>query len=256
MKKFIAIFKYSLKMNTTFFLNYMFRIFSFMIHVLVFNSLWDFILKDGSLYGYNKQEMILYVILTEFMTYGSARFYDKISNMVKDGTISNMLIRPMNFLAYFAAEDSANIVKIFVNAVVATVLIVVYCGTKVFTATGILLGMISCLLGFIVAIFIQLILGLVAFYIEETKSVWFILQKLQFLLVFVPIEFYGEIVQKLLMLLPTTHVVYSPAKIFVDYQIAEGFGLIGMQILMIGLLMMVTCIMYKKGVKKINVNGG
>ena len=45
----------------------------------------------------------------------------------------------------------------------------------------------------------QLILGLISFEMEETKSLWFIIQKFQFLLVFVPLEFYNTIIQKILL---------------------------------------------------------
>ena len=45
MKKYIEIFKYSLKQNMTFKFNYMFSIISLAIHLFVFNELWDYILQ-------------------------------------------------------------------------------------------------------------------------------------------------------------------------------------------------------------------
>lgn len=48
MKKYFTIFKYGLKKNFTFIVDYMVSLMSFIIHVLVFNCLWDFILKDGT----------------------------------------------------------------------------------------------------------------------------------------------------------------------------------------------------------------
>lgn len=48
MKKYFAIFKYGLKMNFAYVVDYLVSLISFVIHVSVFNALWNFILKDGS----------------------------------------------------------------------------------------------------------------------------------------------------------------------------------------------------------------
>ena len=79
MKKYFSIFKYSLKTNLTFLFDYMFSMFSFTIHIIVFNALWDYILKDGSMFDYTKTELIWYIVITEFITYSIAIFYKKIS---------------------------------------------------------------------------------------------------------------------------------------------------------------------------------
>lgn len=256
MKKYFSIFKYSLKMNTTFIFDYLFSIISYTIHIIVFNSLWDFILKDGSMFGYTKNELIWYIIITEFITYSVIKFYNKISDMVKDGTIANLLIKPMNFLLYIISEQSANIIKVFINAIAAILLGRIFGGAIVITFEILIFFIISTIFSLMIAMCIQLILGLVAFYIEETKSIWFIIQKAQFLLVFVPIEFYGDFVQKLLVFLPTTHMIYTPATILIKYDFQSCIALLSMQIINIIVLSLVTCILYKKGVRKINVNGG
>ena len=184
MKKYFEIFKYSLKMNLTFIYDYVFSAISFAIHMIVFNCLWDFILKDGTMYGYDRPTLIWYIIIAEFITYGASRFYKKISDMVKDGTIANLLIKPMNFLVYVWFEQSADLVKVVVNAVTATILGFTMAGEIEITAVQMIFFVISCVLSFLISNAIQFIIGLIAFYIEETRSVFFVVQKLQFLLHF------------------------------------------------------------------------
>jgi len=256
LKKYWEIFKYSLKMNATFFFNYIISLFSYIVHIFVFNALWEFILKDGSLFGYTKNELIWYIIITEFVTYSVVVFYKKISEMVKDGTVANLLIRPINFLAYVIAEHSAELIKVVVNAIGAIALGNIFGGHINVPINVLVIFIVSFILSLIIATCIQMILGLIAFYIEETKSIWFVVQKAQFLLVFVPIEFYGKFVQKLLMFLPTTHMIYTPATILIKYDFHNCIALLGMQIITIIALSVATCILYKKGVRKINVNGG
>ena len=256
LKKYFSIFKYSLKMNVTFIYDYLFSLISYTVHILVFNSLWDFILKDGSLFGYTKQELIWYIIITEFITYSVIKFYNKISDMVKDGTVANLLIKPMNFIAYMVSEQSAGILRVLINIVAAIILGNIFGGYMNFEFSAIILFILSTVFALIIGMCIQLILGLIAFYIEETKSIWFIVQKAQFLLVFVPIEFYGNVVQKIIMFLPTTHMIYTPATILIKNNFENSIALIAMQVINIVVLSLITCILYKKGVRKINVNGG
>lgn len=256
MRKYFEIFKYSLKMNLTFIYDYLFSAISFAVHMLVFNSLWDFILKDGTMYDYDRPMLIWYIIVAEFITYGASRFYKKISDMVKDGTIANLLIKPMNFLMFVWFEQSADIIKIAVNAVTALILGLTIAGTIKVTMIQIIFLVIACVLSFLISNAIQFIIGLIAFDIEETKSIFFIVQKLQFLLVFVPIEFYGETVQKILMLIPTTHMIYAPGMLLTRFDIKTAVIAVTMQLVMFVILMISTILLYKKGVKKINVNGG
>lgn len=256
MKKYFAIFKYGLKMNTAYVIDYIFSILSFSIHVMVFNGLWDFILKDGSAVGYTKNELIWYIIMAEFITYSISRGYKNLSDKVKDGTIANMLLKPISIPMYFIAEESSNLLKIFLNICAFFILGTCFGGNLEVSAIGILFVIISVILSIITGLVIQLALGLIAFEMEETKSLWFIVQKFQFLVLFVPLEFYSGFIQKILFLLPTTHIIYAPARILVKFSINEGFKLIGMQVIGIILLSILSVVLYKKGVEKINANGG
>ncbi len=256
MKKYFEIFKYSLKMNLTFIYDYLFSIISYTIHIIVFNSLWDFILKDGTMYGYDRKALIWYIVISEFITYAASRFYKKISDMVKDGSIANLLIKPMNFLIYVFFEQSADIIKIGINAVAAIVLGTLMAGPIKLSTAQIILFLIACILSFLISNGIQFIVGLVAFYIEETKSVYFVVQKIQFLLVFVPIDFYSGAIQKLLLLSPTTHMIYAPCLIFTRFDVNTALASIAMQVITLVITTLATIILYRKGVRKINVNGG
>ncbi len=113
-------------MNTAYIADYMFAALSYAVHMLVFNCLWDYIIKDGSLYGYTKAELIWYIVVTEFMTFSVSRFHKRISEAVKDGTIANMLIKPVNCVTYFVCEQSSDIVRILINFVAGIIIGILY----------------------------------------------------------------------------------------------------------------------------------
>ncbi len=256
MRKYFEIFKYGLKMNFVYIVDYMISLLSFIIHVSVFNALWDFILKDGSTVGYSRNELIWYIVMAEFITYSISRSFYKISDKVKDGTIANMLLKPINFCTYFLAEESSNILKIFINFIGLVVLGISYGGRLEMNFTLTVFVIVSTILAIAIGLLIQLIIGLLSFTMEEVRALWFIIQKLQFLLVFVPLEFYDPIIQKILFFLPTTHTVYAPARILVKYNFNESLTLILIQIIVMMITAMFAKFLYKKGVEKINANGG
>lgn len=256
MRKYIEIWKYSLKSKLTFLLNYMASLFSFGIHIFVFNELWDYILQGKSIIGYTKSELIWYIIVAEFIIYSFETTYTKIARMVKQGDIANMLIKPIDTIAYFTTEASANIVRVLVNAVFALFLGIIFAGPIEVSFSTIFFTIITSIIGIFTGIFIQILIGILAFFTEENKSFWLVTQKIIFFLVFTPLEFYPEIVQKILLCMPTTYMIYAPAKIFTGTDITSAIVLIGMEILSLLIIYATLRILYKKGVKNINVNGG
>ncbi len=256
MRKYIEIFKYSMKTQLKFILDYFVSLISFGIHIFVFNELWDYILKGKEVAGYTREELIWYIIIAEFITYSTFKSYKKIGEMVKNGTIANMLIKPVDFINYTIAENLSVYVKALVNAVFAIVLGLILVGPIDVTIQGIIFTVIASIIGVFIGILIQTFVGLIAFFTEENSSFWLIIQKFTFFLVFTPLEFYPEIVQKIFSILPTTYLIYAPARIFTRFEIGEAIVLLGLEILSGLVLYGIIRLMYMKGVRKINVNGG
>lgn len=256
MKKYIEIFKYSLKQKINFLPDYIFSLISFGIHVFIFNELWDYILQGKNIEGYTKTELVWYIIIAELITYSINNIYKQISDTVKNGEIANMLLKPINYVAYLIADSSSIIIKFAINLIFAAILGGVLAGPIEISSVGIIITFISIIISVFLGILIQIFIGLLSFYTEENRSFWLVIQKLQLLMVFTPIEFYPEIMQKILYVFPTTHMIFSPSKMFVDFTNANILKLIGMQLISIVVMVTIIILMYKKGVKKINVNGG
>lgn len=256
MKKYLEIFKYSLKTKLTFIWNYCFSLFSFAIHVFVFNELWDYILQGKEIAGYTKSELIWYIIIAEFITYTSEKKYKTISSMVKQGDIANMLLKPVDMINYYIAEDGSLIIKATVNLVCAIILGITLAEPIEISFPSIIMTIIASLIGILIGSLIQIFIGIVSFFTEENSSVYLIIQKMSLLVVFTPIEFYPAIIQKIFAVLPTTYFVYAPAKIFTNFEMGLAIKLILLEILSVVFLYSVLRILYKKGVEKINVNGG
>lgn len=256
MRKYIEIFKYSIKTQMKFIIDYCVSLISFAIHIFIFNELWDYILQGKQVAGYTREELIWYIIIAEFITYSSFKIYKKISEMVKNGTIANMLIRPVDFINYTIFESMSVYIKAGVNMIFGIIFGIILVGPIKISGMGLILTFVSCIIGIFIGILLQVFVGLISFFSEENNSFWLIVQKLSFFLVFTPIEFYPEIVQRIFRLLPTTYLIYAPARIFTKFEFYSSLKLLIFEILSGVFLYLIIRIMYRIGVKKINVNGG
>lgn len=256
MRKYIEIFKYSMKTQIKFIFDYIVSLFSFAIHIFIFNELWDYILQGKQVAGYTREELIWYIIIAEFITYSAFKIYKKIGEMVKNGTIANMLIRPVDFINYTIFENMSVYIKAGVNLIFTIICGIVLVGKVEISGLGLMFTLVSSVIGIFIGILLQIFVGLISFFTEENNSFWLITQKLSFFLVFTPIEFYPEIVQKIFGILPTTYFVYAPARIFTKFEFYSSLELLGFEILSGLFIYGIIRIMYRIGVKKINVNGG
>ncbi len=257
MRKYLSVFKFNLKSEINFKADYLFSLLSFAVHIFIFNALWEYILADKTLLGYTRANLIWYIIVGEFLAYSiGKKNYIKISDMIKNGDIANLLTKPISLFKYILAQEATSIVTIGVNLVTGIILGLVMAGKLEIGIVQILLFALSLTISLVLSIMISVFIGLLAFITEENKSFHLLISKAMLLLVFTPLEFYPALVQNILKFVPTTYVVYPPAKILVSYDLKTALFLIGGQVLSLIIVFLGDYALNVKGVKNINVNGG
>ncbi len=257
MGKYLAIFKFNLKSELNFKADYIFSLLSFAIHVFVFNALWNYILQGKMIEGYGKTQLIWYIIIGEFLAYSiGKKNYIKVSDMIKNGDVANILTKPLSFMKYILANEATSIVNIGVNLIFAVVLGLIMAGPIKLEAIQVILFIISIIISFFMDVFLYVFIGMLAFLTEENKSFYMVISKAMLLLIFTPLEFFPIWVQNILRFLPTTYIVYPPGKIFVNFDIKSAIFLIICQIFAFLVVYLAVYAINKKGVKNINVNGG
>lgn len=257
MRKYVEVFKFNLKTKINFKAEYIFSLFSFTIHVFVFNELWDFILKDKIILGYSRENLIWYIIMGEFLYYilGSKN-YKEISNMIKNGDVANMLTKPISFLKYIIAIEFTCIVNVITNFVFAIILGIILAGTIKFSVGKLLIFAISIIFSITLLILIQVMIGMLAFLTEENEAYRLVVFKAILLLILTPLEFFPGSVRKILSFLPTTYAIYPVGKILIHFDFKNSVILIGCQIISIVVLLGIVNLLNIRGVRNINVNGG
>ena len=257
MRKYIAVFLFNLKSQMNFKIDYIFSIFSFVIHVFIFNELWDFILKGKAILGYSRSDLIWYIIIGEFIMYlMPGKEYKKIADMIKNGDVANMLTKPIDFLKYVIAEEMGCIVNLVINFIAAIVMGIAIVGIPSLTFGQVIFFLLSLVISTCLLILVHALMGMLAFLTEENEAYFLIVSKAMLLLVFTPIEFFPDSIQKILLVLPTTYIVCPPSKIWIHFDLTLTLKLILFQLISLSIIFIIVKILNQKGVKKINVNGG
>lgn len=256
MHKYYNIFIFNLKTELNFKIDYIASLFSFVVHILVFNYLWEFILGSKIAFEYSKNKLIWYVVVCELIAYTTSKSYRKISLMIKNGDVGAMLVKPINFLMYILSQECTSLVKLLFNGIFAIFFGILIAGRITITLSNATCFAISLVFSIFLQISIQIFIGTLAFITEENRAFYNIISKAMYLLLFTPIEFFSSKVQTLLKFLPTTYIMYPSAKILVNFNFEKDIYLILGQVVSIICVWIVTILIYKKGVKDINVNGG
>jgi ABC-2 type transport system permease protein len=205
--------------------------------------------------------MIWYVIFTELLwnSLNTRQLHKKIVDDVKSGNIAYNITKPYNYINYIL---SSHFGEKFINFVVfmlyGLLLGFLFLGSfpKLTLLSG-LLVLISAIISMVVNALITIIFGLFSFAIEDSTPLFWIYQKITLILGTVfPVEFFPGIMKNILKYSPIFAMSYGSARLFVDF----NWKFAGIVFLVQGIYLVVIYLLaqlvYKKGVKKLNVNGG
>ena len=256
MLKYLAFSRVTIKENFKNVSNLIGTILSFVIHIIIFSFLWDFVLEGKAISGYTKKELIWYVIVAESLMYSFNYYYRKVANKVEMGDFAYDMTKPYNFLIRTIVEGISEICITSIILVIGVVLGLLLVGSITITITQVILSFIVFVMSVVLLLLLNIIVGLLSIWLgRDVSSLWLLIQKAMLIFAFSPIELFPKAIQKVLLFLPTTHVIYTPSSLFVHFSVTKVLISIGFEIASFGLLGILLFIIYKKGVKKQNVNG-
>ena len=263
MKKYLFIFKSELMSNLQYVFNILVGFIGYFIMLFIFLNLWQYIYSDPSevINGYTMKQMIWYVIITEilWMSLGGRKLCKQICADVKGGNIAYNINKPYSYIGYCLASHLGNIaLKSFMYVVLGMILGYIFLGSfptlNIFSIIAII---ITGVLATIISILLIVGIGLFSFFIEDANPFYWLYSK--FILVLgtiFPIEYFPTSIQPILSYSPIYVVSYGPAKLFVDFTWGNFLSIIVAQAVYIIIGYLLCSLLYKKGVKKLNVNGG
>ena len=263
MKKYLYIFKSEVMTNLQYAFDILVGFIGYLIHIFIFLNLWKYIYSNPNelINGYSMNQMIWYVIITELLwsSISGRQLSTKICNDVRSGNIAYNLNKPYNYIEYYLFNHlGSTIVRFILIGLLGIILGLLFLHSfpviSFFQLLGILL---TCIFASIINILLIISIGLISFFIEDANPFYWVYSKLILIIgTIFPVEFFPNILQPIIKFSPIYVVSYGPAKLFVDFQINTFITIIIFQIVYIVISLLICHFIYKKGVRKLNVNGG
>lgn len=263
MRKYWFIFKSELMSSLQYVFNTFSRIISYILMLFIFINLWKYIYSDPKeiINNYSVNQMIWYVIITELIYFSTKgrNFCNKIINDVRGGNIVYNINKPYNYINYLLFSHLGEMaISFIIFEFVGMILGYVFLNQfPNLTIISIIATILTEILAIIISILLVILIGLFSFIIEDSAPFYWLYSKLMLIFgTLFPIEFFPKNMQVFLNYSPIFASSYGPAKLFVDFNWSNFVIVLIVQILYIIIGYLLCWIVYKKGVKRLNVNGG
>lgn len=264
MSETLAVFKISWQHMLTYRLNFvLWRLRTILQFLLTYYIWWSVFSTQDQIFGYNESSMLTYILMITLIraVVLSSRAND-VMNKINDGSISNFLVKPIGLFKFFIAQDFADKLLNSAFMIAEISLIIFFFKPAVFLQNNIenILLLITCLfLAAILWFLINIIIGLMAFWVENSWGPLFLL------MIFMegfggglfPLDILPKSIFNLLMLTPFPYLVYFPAKIYLgDFSRGQEYFYLSIFSAWVFLLFFLMRWTLKKGLKRYSSEGG
>jgi len=232
-----------------------------LLHISVLLYLWNAIyLGDQHLGDYSLSELITYYVLqliinSMVLSYSSW----EIGQQIADGTFSNFLVKPLNYLHYwFTVNLSGKLFEGLMILVVGLIVSFILIAHIAFPrqVQTVFLFILAMILGGVLAFEFDFAIGILAFWFVQVNSFKYMLQYIVFFFAgaLLPLDLFPEAFQAISNVLPFRFLVFFPIQIFLEKeaQPMEGFLV---AILWIVVLYFLLQFALKRGIKRYEAVG-
>src|SRR5689334_12431220 len=171
----------------------------------------------GQLGGLTLPQMLWYLAMTESIILYGPRVAQEVDQDVRTGALAVQLIRPLSYPLYrMWATLGERLVRFLLNAGVGAAIALLFVGPIALSIGGLALLTPALLLAFVLDFLGQFLIGLAAFWLEDTSGLLLIYTRVTMILggMLLPLELFPEAWQPLLRALPFASIVYGPARLF------------------------------------------
>lgn len=262
-RKYTVIYRSVLMENLQYAANIAVGFFSYAVFIYIFIMLWGYMYRTpGELIaGYTKEQMIWYVMLTEMIWFGSnaASVAKEVSGDIRGGNIAYLMNKPYHYTLYVLAKYTGDwSVRLPMYAALAVALGAAMVGPLPrFSVAAVPVMALCVVLGLTINAVFKLCISLLSFWIEDATPFQWLYDKLLLVVgTMFPVEIFPIKLQPLFKLTPIYTVCYGPAKLIVDFGAEKCVEILAAQAVYLAAGCALMLLIYKKGVKKLYVNGG
>ena len=263
MKKYLMILKSEFMTNISYITNVLAGFVGYFLILYIFLNLWEYMYSDPNelINGYNMNQMIWYVIITEILwsVTSGRKLCNTIIQDVKGGNIAYNINKPYSYIGYSLCTHLGGAllrIIIFIILGILTGLLFMHEFPSI-NILEFLIILVSMILAVVISSLLIIFIGLLSFIIEDSSPFYWVYSKIILVIgTIFPIEYFPAGLQVIMKYSPIYVTSYGPAKLFVDFSWNTTLSIFIAQIAYIIIAYFLCHLMYKKGVRKLNVNGG
>jgi len=184
----------------------------FLVILLIFSRLWDAVGDGGAVAGIGAAAFVWYVALTEWMTLSVSFFWREIEEDVRRGDVATRLARPVSYVGLKLAEGAgATAVQLVAIGTFGILGAWLCAGELPAHPASFLAAVPLVVLGAAFLLLLQAAIGLSAFWLNDAAPLWWISQKVLFLLggLLVPLTLYPEWLKRIADWTPFSPVLFG-----------------------------------------------
>lgn len=221
LSKYLSVAKLTWDETLTYRLNFTIWRIRSVLSLLTIYFLWFSVLPSGSsLAGYTQNSILTYIIGAYFV--GAIVFSSRtpeIGDNINSGDLSIFLLRPINYFFYWFAKDAGDKAMNIFFSIFELILFFIIIHPPLFIQTNIFnlfLFIIAIIFSTLILFWVNVLLGLIGFWSQETWAPRFIFYTLVPFLsgIFFPLDIVPGVIFSIIKLLPFTYLLYFPVKIY------------------------------------------
>lgn len=260
--KYLSVFKNSWQATFEYRVSTLVRFFIGAIMIISVFYLWSDVFSDRvSLMGYEKEEIVTYYIIVGYL-FSSIFASVPIAAEIRTGQLSNYITKPISYFLYQYSQTFAKrMLRLILGLPVVIGLFVVFRESVfiVTTPSSYLFLLVTALFAINILFFIDIIIGMIEFWVMFSDSITMITDLMIFFLsgVIIPIVFLPGYIQVIANYLPFKYTGTFLIDSFLGrVETQEIFIGIGVQFLWIFVLYFIAKLIWGRGLKKYEAVGG
>jgi viologen exporter family transport system permease protein len=224
----------------------------------VFSSLWRAVAEAGMPLPADPKSLVWYLAATEWILLSAPPIHLEIQEAIRRGDVVYRLGQPASYVvAEFAAGLGLLAMRAPFLGVTAFLCAFAFTGwTPPLTALLVVVPFGFAASALITALY--LVIGLLAFWLHDVAPVYWLWQKLMFVLggLMLPLELYPRFIQRAAMLTPFPALLAAPASSVLGTQLVTPGALAGGLLLWSGVTAFAVAWIFQRAVSTVTINGG
>jgi ABC-2 type transport system permease protein len=203
--------------------------------------------------------MIWYLTITESISLSGPLVWKAVDEDVRTGSLAGQLTKPIAYPLYrFAVTMGERIMRLGMNFAAGVVIATTLVGWVPLSTQGVLLFAIALPMALILDFLANFIVGLGAFWLEDTSGLALIYSRTSWILggMLIPIDLFPSWLRSIVQVLPFSSMYYGPARLFVDPSMAKLIDVILRQTVACAVFYVCVALIYRAALRRVFANGG